>query len=287
MPEPLFGDIIMKRPVIITIISISCILSNASSVFAGVAGKVRKGIKAYEAQDYDQALIDFNDAQTESPLSAEIFFNMGNCFYQQKKYKEAQDAFEKSRQNADIQIEAKALYNIGNTLFAQGRFQEALQTYKQSLAIDPQDLDTKYNIEYTERKIKEMLSQAKETQQQAEQDQAQKDQQQQTEQANQQPQESPAQEQETQNQSEQEQNMQAQAQNSEQDNKSGPEDNTQENKNFSKANATGQKEAQNQEELTQAAAEKFLSRFEQDQKDPLANQQRRQKGSPAYVEKDW
>ncbi|MFH1460110.1 MAG: tetratricopeptide repeat protein [Candidatus Omnitrophota bacterium] len=278
----------MKRPVIITIISISCILSNASSAFADAASKVRKGIKAYEAQNYDQALIDFNDAQTESPLSPEIFFNMGNVFYRQKKYKEAQDAFEKSRQNAEIQIEAKALYNIGNALFAQGRLPEALQAYKQSLEINPDDLDTKYNIEYTENKIKEMLSRAQETQQQAKQDQAQKEQPpQESEQAAPQESESPAQPAEQNNQSAQEKDTQTAAQDQAQKEQLG-EPEGEDTQDVSRAQAAAQKqETQNQEKLTKEEAERFLSAFEQDQKDMLSNQKDRQKGWPGNVEKDW
>ncbi|MCP4649714.1 MAG: tetratricopeptide repeat protein [PVC group bacterium] len=240
-------------------------------VFAGnLAGKIKAGNQAYEEGRYDDALVTYNDAQIESPTSPEVFFNMGTVFYRQKKYQEAIDVFQKSMEKGDADIEAKALYNIGNSLFAQGQLREALEMYKHALERNPEDGDTKYNIEYTERKIKEMLSESKQTQEQAMKDQAKQQQQQQQEQEGQQAEE---------NKENSEQQEQAQLKQSKK--QEGSEEEQQQQ--------SQQKDAsEKKDELTEEEAERFLSMFEQDQKNnQLPPQQTPQRGYESHVEKDW
>ncbi len=239
---------------------------------AGITKKVIQGNKLFDEGNFDEALTKYNDAQIDSPSSPEIFFNMGTVYYKQKKYKEAIDAFGKSMEKGDIELEAKALYNIGNSLFQQGQLKDALDYYKQSLERNPDDKDTKYNIEYTEKKIKEMLSKSEQTRQQALKDQAQRKKEEQE-----------GQEKKTQR-----------DKSKENENKSAEEasgkDMDKESKNGSEAKQ-GQVDkdgAEKKEELDKEDAERFLSAFEQDKKNltPPVQQESGQ-GSGTYVEKDW
>ena len=132
-----------------------------------ISGRVDRGNRLYGEGKWPEALTAYNDAQLESPAQPEIFFNMGNVFYRQKKYGEAADAYRKAMEKGDRNLEAKAYYNIGNAFFQEGLLREALDAYKQALERAPDDVDAKYNIEYTERKIKEMLSQAQTTMEKA------------------------------------------------------------------------------------------------------------------------
>ncbi|MFH2137722.1 MAG: tetratricopeptide repeat protein [Candidatus Omnitrophota bacterium] len=249
----------MKILIFITVI----LLCTANVAFCGLARNVKQGNQAYDKGNYDQALIKYNDAQIDDPQSPEVFYNMGNVFYRQKKYKEAIDAFEKSTEKAEVGLQAKALYNIGNSFFNQGQLRQALESYKQSLERNPDDLDTKYNIEYTEKKIKEMLSQSQQTQQQAEKDRQQQQQDQQQSQGQQQ-------EQQEQKQAPQQQVQTAQDQPSAQDQQAQS------------------AEKKNEEELTKEEADRFLSAFGQDQKNLLPPQpEQKQKGMNNNVEKDW
>jgi len=169
----------MKRSILILILLISS-LANLAFLEKGAAKKVKEGNEYFLQENYQEALLRYNDAQLDDPVSPEIVFNMGDVFYRQRKYKEAVEAFAKSMERGDRALEAKAFYNVGNSLFQQGRLREALEAYKQAIERDPDDEDAKYNLEYTERKMKEMLSQAPKTKQQALQDQREQKEQQQS-----------------------------------------------------------------------------------------------------------
>jgi tetratricopeptide (TPR) repeat protein len=254
-----------KSMVFIVIILIPC------TVFAGgLSGKIKEGNKYYNDANYNEALIKYNDAQIEDPSAPEVLFNMGNVFYRQKKYQEAADAFQKSMERGDIELEAKALYNIGNSFFQQGNFQEALEYYKQSLERDAEDVDTKYNIEYTERKIKEMMKRSPQTEQQAKQDRKKQQQQQQQQQGGKGEEEGDKKEQQN-----------AQAGQKDGEKKQGEEQDKE------KQGKSG-KQKGSKKELSKEEAERVMSEFEQDQKKfPPLNQQDAQKARGSYVEKDW
>ena len=50
---------------------------------------------------------------------------------------------------------AEAFYNLGNAQFKQQKYKEALESYKQSLRLNPSDMETKYNYAYTKRLLDE------------------------------------------------------------------------------------------------------------------------------------
>lgn len=235
---------------------------------AGLSGKIKEGNKYYNDSNYNEALIKYNDAQIEDPSAPEVLYNMGNVFYRQKKYQEAADAFQKSMERGDVELEAKALYNIGNSFFQQGLYQEALEYYKQSLERTPEDIDTKYNIEYTERKIKEMMSRSPQTEKQAKEDQ--KKQQQQGEKGEQSG-----------------ENKEKQDAQDEQNKGEKKNEGKQQQQDEAKGEK-GNKQKSRQKELSKEEAERVMSAFEQDQKQlPPLNQQESKKARGSYVEKDW
>jgi len=252
-----------------------------------LSSRIIEGNKLYNDGEYDKALTKYNDAQIEAPTSPEIFFNMGNVFFRQGKYKEAIDSYQKSMEKGDINIEAKAMYNIGNALFQQGQLHEALEYYKQALERNPEDVDAKYNIEYTERMIKEMLSKAQETMKKAmeEQKKRQMQKQQGTQTSDKKEEEKKDQDRRSQSVSAQEDKKkpgeEKEEQHAETDKKEGDEHQVQEAQ-------VGKTDAENKEDLSEEEAERFLSAFERDKKDnPLLSQQKSRRGRGYYVEKDW
>ncbi|MFH1415489.1 MAG: tetratricopeptide repeat protein [Elusimicrobiota bacterium] len=251
------------------------LLSISSISIAGLSKKITEGNKLFDEGSFDEALTKYNDAQIENPASPEIFFNMGTVYYRQKKYKEAVDAFQKSMEKGDVDLEAGALYNMGNSLFQQGQLKEALEYYKQSLERNPEDRDTKYNIEYTERKIKEMLLKAEETRQKAMQDQAQRKQEQQAGKGGK----------EDEGGEDKQQGSQI-----DQEKKDG-EDKKDKESGESGENAGEKRDAarpEDKQEMSKDEAERFLSSFEQDQKNLTPPpQQGSERSRETHVEKDW
>jgi len=259
---------------------------NPAFAQGSLSSRITEGNKLYNDGEYDKALTKYNDAQIEAPTSPEIFFNMGNVFFRQGKYKEAIDSYQKSMEKGDINIEAKSMYNIGNALFQQGQLRGALEYYKQALERNPDDVDAKYNIEYTERMIKEMLSKAQETMQKAQQEQQKREAQEQQSAQNSKKEEN-AEDQEKQMESASQQEVEKKngeakgERRTETDKKEGDERQAQ------KAQA-GKTNTEDKEDLSEEEAERFLSAFERDKRgNPLLNQQKSRRGRGYNVEKDW
>lgn len=140
-----------------------CVLSVLCVLNSGF-GKITEGNKLYEKGDYDEALKKYTDAQIDRPESPELYYNIANILYKQRKYSETEQMLEKAIPQSDTALEAKIYYNIGNSKYRQGQLRESLDYYKKALELNPDDEDAKYNIEFVERMIKEMMSQSKERQ---------------------------------------------------------------------------------------------------------------------------
>ena len=129
--------------------------------WGSAAQKVREGNRLYKEGDYENALNRYSEAERQRPDSPEISFNMGDSFYRQKRYQEAMETHARSTSppGGPRDLQAKAHYNIGDSLFRQGKLEEALEAYKKAIDLDSADVDTKYNIEFLQRKLQEQQKQ--------------------------------------------------------------------------------------------------------------------------------
>ena len=137
--------------------------------------KVKKGIKSYEKEQYDESLQHFQDALLDAPENPIGHYNVGEALYKNKKYEEALKSYEKSLSTLDVVQKQKTYYNLGNTHYQMNKYQEAIQSYIKALELDPNDLDAKHNLELVRAKLKEMAQ--KQPQQQQNQQQQQQQQQ--------------------------------------------------------------------------------------------------------------
>ena len=179
----------MKK--IINILCLSSLLLTmvASPLFAQKeSGKVFRGNKAYEKQDYTAAEVEYRRGIEQNKESFEAHYNLGNALFRQEKYPEAQAAFEKAASllpNEDKANRATTFHNLGNAFFAQEQYEKAIEAYKEALRNNPKDDDTRYNLV----KAMEMLKKQQEQQQNQQQNQNQQQQQEQQKQEQQQQQE--------------------------------------------------------------------------------------------------
>ena len=130
--------------------------------------KVEEGNRLFEKKDYEGALRKYGEAQEKNPLAPEVPFNMGNSFYRQNRFEEAIRSHSHSIELGSDALKAKAHYNIGNSLYRKGDSQGALEAYKKAIDLDPNDIDTKYNIEFIQRKQEESSQSQKSQSQQEE-----------------------------------------------------------------------------------------------------------------------
>lgn len=215
----------------------------------------KKGNEAFLLNNFDEALEHYRNAETELPESPELDYNIASSLYMQGKYEEAVDLFTKALNSTNINQEASSHYNLGNTYFRMEDFQEAIKSYENALEINPDDLDAKYNLELSRKRLKEQIK----PEQQQQQDQQEQDQQEQQEQ------------QQDQEQDEQDQDQQQQQQESQDDDDQQKE-----------------KQEQQQErvkEMTKEDAERILNALKDEQ--DVQKKIRRMQAKGNYSGKDW
>jgi hypothetical protein len=148
---------------------------------------IRQGLRAYNDGEFSEAEVQFRKAGDINQESFEAEFNTGTALYGQEKYKETVKQYEslvKQSQGAtegDTESVAHIWHNMGNSLLEAQQYGPSIEAYKNSLRLNPDDHDTKYNLTYAKQKLKEQQQQQQNQDQQGEndqqQDQDQKDQQ--------------------------------------------------------------------------------------------------------------
>jgi tetratricopeptide (TPR) repeat protein len=129
--------------------------------------KVDEGNRLYDAEQYTDAEISYRRALESEPGMTEGTFNMGNATYRQERWDEAMENYRSIASSAESEeVRAKAWHNLGNAHVQKQELDKAVDAYKQALRLNPNDLDTKYNLAWAKRE-----QQQQEQQQQDQQDQ--------------------------------------------------------------------------------------------------------------------
>ncbi len=121
---------------------------------------------AFDAGAYAQALDGFVDRQTRQPDDPELGLNVGAAHYKLNDFESADAQFYRAAAIGDDQLRAQALYNLGNSAFRQGKLGDAIDFYMASLEANPDDLDTKFNLEFVREELKKQQQQDQEQQDQ-------------------------------------------------------------------------------------------------------------------------
>jgi tetratricopeptide (TPR) repeat protein len=132
---------------------------------------LRNGDNLYGSNRFLDASKQYEEAAKLSP-NFKSFYNLGNAYYQQQKYKEAQKAYEKAvEQDADNQKLSDVWHNLGNTRFLSQEYDKSVEAYKKSLQYRPNDKETIENL----LKARKLLQKQQQEQQKNQQDQQKKD----------------------------------------------------------------------------------------------------------------
>lgn len=142
---------------------------------------VRKGNRLYEEQRMEEAQREYREALQVDSLSGVAKFNLGDSQYAMGNFEAAEDTFkgvvERDKRLSPEQ-KAKAYYNLGNAQFQQQKLEEALESYKESLRLNPNDLEAKFNYAYTKAMLENQQNQDQQQNQNQNQDKNQQQQQQ-------------------------------------------------------------------------------------------------------------
>ena len=133
---------------------------------------VREGNKKYNDKKYSEAEKSYQNALGKQSNSYRGTFNLGDSYYKQGKYKEATEQFESltARKSSDDTL-SKVYHNLGNSYLKQKEFEKSINAYKNALKKNDEDDETRYNLAYAQR----MLKQQQEQQKQQKKDQDKKD----------------------------------------------------------------------------------------------------------------
>ena len=115
--------------------------------------QVRKGNRAYEKGNYQDAAGRYMRALSADPSSFEAQYNLGNALHRQEMYDQAAQVQQQAAADslAAPVDRAQAFYNLGNTQFRQQKYAEALESYKNSLRLNPDDPQAKFNYAYVKK----------------------------------------------------------------------------------------------------------------------------------------
>jgi tetratricopeptide (TPR) repeat protein len=145
----------------------------------------REGNRLYAEGKYEEAAGQYNQALTDKPDSPLLHFNLGDAHYKQGKFTDALTAFQQvPAGDAEPARTARVAYNVGNTKYRLGAaaetsdpkqalslYAEALAAYRRALGVAPDDMDTKFNHEFVEKKLAELKKRLEQQQQQQQQQQ--------------------------------------------------------------------------------------------------------------------
>ena len=142
----------------LTLVLLLCAAGSLSAQMFPERKHIRSGNKAYEALDYAAAEQEYRQAQIDTPTSPEAAFNLADALYKQERYEEAENTLKALSEKPELltaEQAAKVYHNLGNAQFQQQKLSEALESFKQAQRINPDDLETKYNLAYTKKLLEE------------------------------------------------------------------------------------------------------------------------------------
>ena len=176
-------------------------------------------MREYKHGQYEQALKEYQQLLQRKGGDSRLHFNAGAAAYRNHQLDEAAKQFDDAANATDLRLQGMAYYNRGNTLYYLGEqdpdtskrgetWKKAVQDFQNSLKLNPQDKDAKFNLEFVKKKIEELKQQQQQSQQKKSDQQQNQDQQQQQQKQGQQSQKQDDQKQQQQQQQQQDQQQQ-------------------------------------------------------------------------------
>ena len=128
---------------------------------------IRKGNKDYNQSQFSESELSYRKAIDAEKTSSDALFNLGDALYKQQKYDEAFKKFDENlAATTDDTKKANALYNQGNALLKSQKIEESIKAYKNSLKLDPKNINTKFNLAYAQDLLKKQQEQQQQQQSQ-------------------------------------------------------------------------------------------------------------------------
>ncbi len=108
---------------------------------------IAAGDRDFHSGNFEGAISAYTRAREAAPEVAELSYNVGNAYFKSREFDEAEERLLEAAAKGDDGLAQKSLFNLGNAYYEGLRFEEAVEAYRESLRIDPGDMDAKYNLE--------------------------------------------------------------------------------------------------------------------------------------------
>lgn len=145
-----------KILLITSLLSVLPFLANAQSE----KKFIRQGNREYEKNRYSESEISYRRAIDKNKSAPDAVFNVGDALYKQKKFEDAGKQFvENNSMNESKEKKAASLYNLGNSNLMAKKLQESIDAYKNSLLLNPRNMEAKYNLAYAQDLLKQQQQQ--------------------------------------------------------------------------------------------------------------------------------
>lgn len=221
---------------------------------------VNEGVDLYKDKKFTDAEVNFKKSLEKEPQNFTSKFNLGDAYFKQERYDEAISTFkEVMSQTDDKNLQAKIWYNIGNSLLKSQKIKGSIEAYKNSLKLNPNDAEAKYNLSYA-------LKMLNDENQQNQNDKNDKNENKENEQNKN----------ENQNNQNQDQQQNEQNQNNE----------SQNDKQNQEQQQNQQQHQQREGQISKEDAERILNALRDNEK-KVQEKLRKQTGTPKKTEKDW
>ncbi|WP_299608761.1 tetratricopeptide repeat protein [uncultured Aquimarina sp.] len=112
--------------------------------------------------NFPKAEGEYRKAISKNPVDPVAKYNLANAYYNTEKYDEANNRYVEAAKTATTKEEKhKAFHNQGNTFMEQKKYKEAVEAYKNALRNNPKDDETRYNLALAKKMLEKQQNEDK------------------------------------------------------------------------------------------------------------------------------
>ena len=112
-----------------------------------VSDAIAAGDADFQSGNFEGAISGYSRAMEVAPEVPELSYNVGNAYIKSREFDEAVENLLRAAAEGDDSLAQKSLFNLGNAYYEGLQFEKAVEAYRESLRINPGDMDAKYNLE--------------------------------------------------------------------------------------------------------------------------------------------
>jgi len=146
-----------------------CMLIVSSSLYGQEEREyVRKGNRLYKKGEFAGSEGMYRRAMEQDKPFEDAGFNLGDALYRQGRFGEAAAEFSRAvaASEGNSLKQSEGFYNLGNSLVKEQKFEESIEAYINSLKLNPDNIQAKYNLAWAQDQLKKQQEQQKQQQDQ-------------------------------------------------------------------------------------------------------------------------